>query len=219
MADNGGLCSKGPVTIASGADVYGSAQGSSVNQLPGSGTTISGSSISTPIPDSFPPIDFSDVGSDNNENIERGPTWAPPFYNSDTRDLVINNGRNITLTTGVYHFRNLLLAGGSQLNIDGEVEIYIEQEMRFDNGTVANLSQTPDQFKLNVGAGPVNIQGGNQLHAVIYAPEADVKVENGSGFFGGIIGKTLSFAGGGGLHYDESLGDDLKQNATPKLVY
>ena len=219
VGENGGLCSKGTVTLSSGADVYGNVQGSSINQSPGSGTTISGSSSSTPISDNFDAIDFSEVGADNNENIERGPTWAPPFYDPDTQDLVINNGRSLTLTSGVYYFRNITLAGGSTLNIDGDVTVYIEQVMTFDNGTVANLSQNPDQFHLNVGEGPVNIQGGQKLHAVIYAPEADVSLANGSGFYGGIIGKTLSFAGGGGLHYDESLSSDQESSAAPKLVY
>ena len=219
LAENGGLCSKGPVYLASGADVYGNVQGSSVTQAEGSGTSISGSSISSPIPADYPSIDFSEVGPNNNDNIERGPTWAPPFYDPNTRDLVINNGRNLTLTAGTYQFRNLFLAGGSQLIIDGEVVVYIEQEMKFDNGTVANLSQTPDQFKLFVGAGPVNVQGGQKLHAAIYAPQADISIANGSGFFGGLIGKTLSFAGGGGLHYDESLGEDEATNVPPRLVY
>ena len=220
-AENGGLCSKGPVTLASGADVFGNAQGSSVNQLEGSGTSISGSQISTPIPDEFDSIDFDSVGANDNDriNTESPPPYGAEFYNPNTRELVIDQGKNLTLTSGTYHFSNLYLRGGSQLRIDGQVEIFIEQEMRFDNGTVANLSQTPDQFKINVGAGPVNIQGGNQLHAAIYAPDADVRVENGSGFFGGIIGKTLTFAGGGGLHYDESLGDDQQQNVPPRLVY
>ena len=91
--------------------------------------------------------------------------------------------------------------------------------MKFNNGTVANLSQVASKFKLNVGQGPVNIQGGHNLHAVIYAPDATVDVANGSGFYGSIIGKTLSFAGGGGLHYDESLSDGQQEKGDPTLVY
>ena len=220
-AENGGLCSKGPVTLASGADVFGDAQGSSVTQLAGGGTSISGSSTPTPIPQQFPPIDFSMIGPDDNARInqESPPPYGAEFYNPNTRELIIDQGKNLTLTSGTYHFSNLFLRGGSQFIIDGEVTIFVDGQLTFDNGTVANLSQAPNQLTLNVGAGPVNIQGGQQLHAVIYAPEADVNIANGSGFFGGIIGRTLSFAGGGGLHYDESLNNDQQQDVPPQLVF
>ena len=205
--------------MSSGADVFGNAQGDPVVLTPGSGTSIAGSVLNAPHTTEYDPIDFSSIGPNDNNSIERGPTWAPPFYDSSTRDLVVNNGRHITLTSGVYHFRNMNLAGGSRLNIDGDVEIFIEGEMRFDNGTVANLGQKPNMFRLNVGQGPVNIQGGHHLHAVIYAPAAEVNIANGSGFFGSVVGRTLKIAGGGGLHYDETLGEDVEQTGAPKLVY
>ena len=74
-------------------------------------------------------------------------------------------------------------------------------------------------MKIFVGEGPVNIQGGHQLHADIYAPEADVNIANGSGFFGNIIGKTLRGAGGAGWHLDESLLDSAAANGPPGLVF
>ena len=104
------------------------------------------------------------------------------------------------------------------MNVSGPVRIFIEREMRFDNGTVANLTEIPANLEINVGAGPVNIQGGHQLHAAIYAPDADVSIANGSGFFGAIIGQTLSVAGGGGLHFDQSLATDEAAGAAPALV-
>ena len=124
----------------------------------------------------------------------------------------------MTLQEGTYHFRDLLLAGGSTLNVNGEVKIYIEREMRFDNGTVANQTQVPSNLELQIGAGPVNIQGGHQLHAVIYAPDASVTLANGGGFFGSIIGRTLSFAGGAGAHYDQALADSAPPTGPPRLV-
>ena len=203
----GDVCSGGPVFLASGAGITGNASGSPVTIAQGSGAFITGSQSSGP-PLEFEPVDFSEALPNNNDTIERGPEWAPPFYDSSTNDLVVNNGRSLTLQAGTYYFRDLLLAGGSSLNITGPVEIYIEREMRFDNGTVANQTEIPKNLRLFVGEGPVNIQGGHQLHAVIYAPEATVDIANGSGFFGSIVGRTLSAAGGAGLHYDESLAEE-----------
>lgn len=217
--DNGDICSGGPVHLSSGADVFGDAQGAPVTVAPGSGATISGTRTNIPSVVDFPPVDFTEVLSNNNSNIARGPVWAPPFFDPDSRNLVVNNGRSLTLSEGVYHFNDLLLAGGSRLNITGPVQIYIEGEMRFDNGTVANQTQLPANMQIFVGEGPVNIQGGHQLHASIYAPEADVNMANGSGFFGSVIGKTFSTAGGAGLHYDESLSTETAAGASPALVW
>lgn len=216
--EDGDVCSNGPVSLASGADVFGDAQGSPVTIAGGSGATISGTRTDSPAGLNFEPVDFSEANINDNDAIERGPTWAPPFYNESTGDLIVDNGRNITLQAGTYIFRDLLLAGGSQLNVSGPVRIFIEREMRFDNGTVANLTEIPANLEINVGAGPVNIQGGHQLHAAIYAPDADVSIANGSGFFGAIIGQTLSVAGGGGLHFDQSLATDEAAGAAPALV-
>ena len=215
----GDVCSNGPISLASGADVFGDAQGAPVTISSGSGASISGTQSNSPAGLAFDPIDFAEANVNDNDTIERGPVWAPPFYNSSTGDLVVNNGRHITLQAGTYRFRDLLLAGGSQLRTNGEVLIYIEREMRFDNGTVANLTQKPSNLQLFVGSGPVNIQGGHQLHASIYAPTADVSIANGSGFFGAIIGQTLSVAGGGGLHFDQSLASEEAAGSEPSLVY
>ncbi len=217
--ENGGVRSRGNIHLSSAVNIYGDAEGADVEIQPGSNAKVSGAIIETPMGTVFEDIDFSEAFINDNYTIERGPTWAPPFYNSSTGDLVVNNGRHITLQAGTYHFRNLHLAGGSKLNINGEVKIYVDSELRFDNGTVANLSHQPRNLELNVGDGPVNIQGGHQLHAVIYAPKSDVTIANGSGFFGSIVGKTLTFAGGGGLHFDESLVEQLPSNNRPKLVY
>ena len=216
--ENGDVCSDGPVTLASGADVYGNAAGSEVIVSAGSGATISGSSTNQPSAGTHASIDFSSASASNdNDTIERGPTWAPPFYNSSSGDMVVNNGRGVTLESGTYYFRNFNLAGGSRLYIAGEVKIYVDNALTFDNGTVANYSQIPSNLQLYVGAGPVNVQGGNQLFASIYAPGADVKIANGSGFFGSIIGKSLDVQGAN-IHFDEALRTSASAGGKPALV-
>ena len=81
--------------------------------------------------------------------------------------------------------------GGGKLSIDGDVTIFIEKEMKYDNGTSANPSAAPRELQIKVGQGPVNIQGGHDLHAVVYAPEAEVIIENNARFHGSIISKKL----------------------------
>lgn len=203
---SGDVCSNGPVTLASGAQINGNAQGSSVEIAAGSGADISGSRSITVDPLVFEDVDFSEAAVNDNSTIERGPTYAPPFLTPDG-DLIVDNGRDITLQSGTYLFRNLTVAGGSQLHIVPPVSIYVEGEATLDNGTEANNGGNPGDFVLNVGAGPVMVQGGHNLHGIIYAPQADVTVANDGGFFGTIVGKSLTVAGGAQLHYDRAQSD------------
>jgi len=136
-------------------------------------------------------------------------------------DLVINNGRNVTLESGVYSVRDLKVAGGSRLSINGEVTIYVERELRLDNGTFSNTDGShnlPSDFQLLVGSGPVTLAGGQQLHGVIYAPEAAVTINNNAEFFGSIVGKSLTLAGNAKLHLDEALLDDEDSSGPSRLV-
>ena len=78
--------------------------------------------------------------------------------------------------------------------------------------------QPQASLQINVGKGPVKIAGGHDLNAVLYAPEADVTVDNDAGFFGSIFGKTLTAGGRARLHYDESLATGDTSSSPPRLV-
>ena len=44
------------------------------------------------------------------------------------------------------------------------------------------------------------------MHAVVYAPTADISLTGGnSDFFGMLVGASLTLSGGGGLHADTAL--------------
>ena len=141
-------------------------------------------------------VDFSQTENNNdNETIpERGQydyrRNQSPRYVDSQGDFVLDGGQEITLSSGTYHFRNMTVNGGGRLLINGDVTIYIEKKMTYDNGTSANPGADPISLKLFVGDGPVKIQGGHDLHAVLYAPQADVTVDNNAGFFGSIIGRN-----------------------------
>ena len=216
---NGDVCSEGPITLASGAEIHGDAAGSSVTISQGSGAQIFGSQGPRNSSGTYDPVDFDEANINDNETIPDPPkhSWPPQFL-SDDGDLIVSNGRNIVLESGVYRVRDLKVAGGSRFEIRGNVKIYVERELRLDNGTKANPSSIPNDLQLLVGAGPVNIQGGNELHGVIYAPQASVTIGNNGNFFGSIIGKTLTVTGGAKLHFDESLADEESSGSAPILV-
>ncbi|MDA8563438.1 pilus assembly protein [Mariniblastus sp.] len=218
---DGDVCSNGPVSLASGAGVGGDAQGSSISGAGSNGATISGNQTTSPAGIVAPPVNFDDATPNNNNTIDSNSPrpYGDPYYRDGTNDLIVDQGRTMTLFQGTYYFRDMLLRGGGKLIIDGEVRIFIERELRFDNGTDANKAKLPINLQLFVGAGPVNLQGGHDLYATIYAPTANVTVANNGKIYGSIVGKTLTVQGGSQLHFDQSLADEQASGAEPALVY
>ena len=220
--ENGDVCSNGPVLLDySSVQVRGDAEGSSIEIRQGSNGSISGQQSTASGTREENPVDFSQTAS-NNDNDTIPP--RPPYdyrgtsYVTNDGDFILDGGQRLTLSSGVYHFRDMTVQGGGRLTIDGDVTIYIERRMRYDNGTSANPGAAPSELKINVGQGPVNLQGGHDLHAVLYAPQADVIIENNARFYGSIIGQTLTVGGGAQLHYDESLATGDTNTAPPSLV-
>ena len=222
---NGDVCSDGPVLLDySGVVVNGDVQGSEVTIAQGSNNSFTGSQSTSSGARAYDEIDFSPTENNNdNDTIpERGQydyrKNQSPRHVDGQGDFVLDGGQHLTLSPGTYHFRNMTVNGGARLSIDDDVTIYIEKKMTYDNGTSANPGAAPSSLKLFVGQGPVDIKGGHDLHAVIYAPEADVTVDNDAGVFGSIFGKTLTAGGRARLHYDESLASDDTSTSPPALV-
>lgn len=216
---NGDTCSNGPIDVRQGGVVNGDASGSSVTLAPHGAGKVTGSIGTSASSRDYEPVNFDQGNINDNETIPDPPKYSwPPYFLSNDNDLVLANGRNMTLEAGTYRFRDFKIAGGSTLTLNGPVKIFVERELRFDNGTTANPTHLPVDFELLVGAGPVNIQGGNELHGTIYAPEADVTIGNNGKFFGSIVSKSLTMTGGAQLHFDESLADESTEGTPPKLV-
>ena len=219
--ENGNVCSSGLVSLASGANVFGNAAGSNVHISPGSNAHVHGTISGPPsfdlAPNPAPPLN-------DNGTIALGPEWNPNFHvnidpNTNIGDLIVDQGRDLTLEAGTYHFRDMLIRGGSELFINGDVEIFIDGELRFDNGSITNDGQLPRDFVLNVDQGPVNLQGGNRLNGVIYAPNADIEIANDAEISGSVTGRTLELQGGAHLRYDESLNANAQPTGPPTLVF
>jgi hypothetical protein len=58
-----------------------------------------------------------------------------------------------------------------------------------------------------VGNFAVDVGGNAKQYAHIYAPDSTVRVHGTPGYYGTIIGKTLSFIGTSDLYYDDTIRD------------
>src|SRR5690606_13992543 len=58
-----------------------------------------------------------------------------------------------------------------------------------------------------LGAQLLHIAGNGDLRAVVYAPNAEVKINGNGNVMGSVVGNTITLTGNAAFHYDESLSD------------
>lgn len=102
------------------------------------------------------------------------------------------------------------LSGNSSIITSGDVTIYQNgRKLLISGGSIVNANKAPDSLVIYGTAGlqAVSLSGNSDLHALVYAPTASVKLSGGQSIFGSIIGNTVDISGGSSVHYDESLGN------------
>ena len=135
-------------------------------------------------------------------------------------DVTISGGANLTLAGGTpstFNINSLSITGNSHIGItSGSVVINVAGKNSsggwmsnpFDtSGTsFSNSSMDPSQLQiLYAGTEQIRITGGSDQAMVVYAPNAPVQLSGNSGYYGSIIGSTITNTGGAGIHYDRHL--------------
>jgi Tfp pilus assembly protein PilX len=150
-------------------------------------------------------------------------------------NLSLSSGAKITIGGGTYNINDVSLAGGSTFTTSsGEVTMTIVKgfslagnstieigttthlnvvdtpsagsQIDFSGGTVSNTSYSSMRFQIQYGGtGTVKLSGGSANAAVVYAPNAAVQFVGGSGFYGEVVGKTITDQGGTTIYYDRHL--------------
>jgi Flp pilus assembly protein TadG len=204
----GTVCSNGKISLSGGSTVVNG------DAHPGPGSTVSasgGSSVTgstTPLTSALnEPAVNSGSASSSNDNSSI-PTSALGKTCLDTsRNFTLSGGDSVTLSPGTYYFNKFTLSGGSSVTITGKTIIYCAGDVNISGGSLLNTTALPVNLQLYGMGSKVVLSGSSQWCGVVYAPGCDVTRSGGSSdFFGMCVGKTLTLSGGGGLHYDTSLG-------------
>jgi len=130
-------------------------------------------------------------------------------------NIQFSGGTTVYVNTGTYNFNSLTLTGNSVLRVgSGPVIINIagaalsgnNPALDLSGGSIVNPTGIPSNLQFYYGGSRgVNLSGGSQAYATVYAPSAPVNMSGGTDFFGGIIGGSISDSGGTALHYDSNL--------------
>lgn len=168
---------------------------------------------------------------------------VPPWLKNSTSGGTITSDKTIT-TSGKYDEINI--GNSNKIQIEGHVELYVTGNVTLGNSceievsnltpssltlyfggdfeaqvssTLNNLNQTPSNMKLYGldTCTSVRFHNRTEFYGVIYAPTADIIMDNSADIYGSFIGKSIDFKNSVNVHYDASLRDVIKPDSLTTL--
>ena len=186
---------------------------------PGSGSVVTGDGgvtmdhvISDPLGAIGGPlaVKFAEAAfTNNNAN-------AIPAITSDKINL--GAGQTMTLPTGNYYLSGIELNNSATLTIDasaGPVNIYLTGGANFKNGCSVNIIGQPPDFSLySNSSATLLLYNSSSFKGLIYAPYADIQIDNSGNFYGVVWGDEVELKNSGDCFIDMTLinrlvGDDI----------
>lgn len=174
-----------------GDAVSGGAVTISGSNLPGGRVIENGTRIERP--DTGDAVDAAMLDNDNDQIpcIQQGNQCRSPLSGDS---LSLNSHQQITLETGTYYFDSISINGQAQLNIDGDVVIYLDGPATFNGGSATN----PDEDSLTLisaATDEIKLNGSSEASMHIVAPEATVRFAGTQGFRGTALANILRVNG------------------------
>ena len=214
---NASICSDGPITVEGNATVNGdSMSGDGYDTTIIGNAAISGAIGERRRPLDLPPVDDGDASNNNNNGnmppIFRGNSWQSPV--DADGNFALDGRRHIDLPPGTYYLNSFTLTGQSSIGISGDTTIYLTGNLDTSGGSIINYSQDANNLTILMTGGTALLTANVEFYGVLYAPNTAVTIDGDADVYGAVVGRTLSLAGSGDGHYDESL--DLSDLDVPR---
>ncbi|MDB6114112.1 MAG: hypothetical protein JWQ83_1358 [Lacunisphaera sp.] len=206
----------GYVATAGGAPEVGD-QGSIRGADTPVGVQIDPARVSTDFTADLPPVT---APTDGTLIAAVGATLGTPGVATKWRcNSIILSGRNALIIQG-YVTIVLTASTGSALDVTGNASIivppgssltvYAEADVKIAGNGLGNANTSPISCQIwgtnTTAAGQaIQVAGNGALKAVIYAPNADAKINGNGEVMGAVVARTITFTGNANFHYDESL--------------
>lgn len=142
------------------------------------------------------PTDDVKAAKNDNDNakipcVKKGKKCSSPVSNGA---LVLSSTQSVTLPAGDYYFTSISISGQAQLDIDGEVTIYLAGGATLNGGSSTNPSS--DSLTIvSSGTSDIKLNGNADSQMAIYAPFAKVRFSGTQGFHGTALGRELHISG------------------------
>jgi Flp pilus assembly protein TadG len=214
---NGNMASNGPITATGTVDIRGDAR-PGVRQGPPQitgGSIITGWQAPLEVPldtatkyavKIMPGADINTTGISPQTSLVPPKGKKPPSPFSTFEPKVATS-----VAAGVYRLGGIDMSkSGVNVTISGVVKMYVDGDIAIHGGNVkyANSSSRLELYVTKAGTS-VDLTGNATVAFGIWAPLTDIKVAGNTEFYGYMLGKSLTFHGTSGLHYDESMGAAL----------
>lgn len=136
-------------------------------------------------------------------------------------NVVLNGNQTLTILGDVTLI--LTASTGTALDVTGNAAIivptgssltvYVEADLKIAGNGLGNGNTRPGTVKIwgtstSAAGQAIHLAGNGALKAVVYAPNADVKINGNGEIMGSLVGRTITFTGNASFHYDESLANE-----------
>lgn len=118
----------------------------------------------------------------------------------------------VHLNAGTYIVNSLDVAGSAQIVVDSGPVIFqlagqdVTTVLKIEGDGISNPTFIPSNLRFVYGGtGEVQVAGGTDTAAVLYAPNATGGFAGGSDWYGAIIMRQITATGGASIHYDTNL--------------
>lgn len=205
----GDIGTNGTMTLSGGATIGGDATVSEGGTLAISGgSTVSGDTTTSGPSQTIAPIPEMEFDSAQfYNNASTGITGNNFNYISFTDNLTIRKNGNVTLTSGVYFFDNITIEKGAQLILapDAEVVIYLTNSFTASQDSKINSLGIPSKLQIYSKGATFTVSQSTEMYASVYAPNADIEINQNDMLYGSFIGKSVIMSQGACIHFDRSL--------------
>ncbi len=173
------------------------------NPLPPTGATAFGKGTGCP------------AGVNQCASSPNGATITPAGNVVTMGNVDIGSHAELHLNAGTYAINSFSMNANSKIIIDsGPVIFHIagqgitegETVVKITGNGISNTTYDPALLQFRYGGpGDIDIAGGAETSALVYAPNATGKFTGQSDFYGAVVLKRLTAAGGASIHYDRNL--------------
>jgi Flp pilus assembly protein TadG len=226
----GDVCTNGHITLNGGAAINGKAARWIKSKSPNLNGPITGGVTTFPDYLEFPDVKLGDVATNNsNGSIDKsdsgkkvltggrfslGNTKNPGASGDDGyMSLASGNADSITLAPGSYYFSEMAIGSGSTVIVTGPTYIYVTGQIDLSYGQINNVGKRPIDLQIYPCSTvdsqyAIHLPTYGELHAVIYAPHADIFANLGVPytleFYGKMVGQLIRIWSTS-LHVDNSV--------------
>lgn len=206
LNEDGNVGSNGHIDVCGSANIYGDAGTSSPGDMDVTGSAqVHGDTTTAAPPVELEPIPQADIDYAYNNSDAPGGFTGDYSYNPGTRDFSVSPNKTLTMADGTYYFRDVDLKGEIIIPPGDVVEIYVTGRITVNAQAVINQSGAPSQMLFFSTGDDITVNGGAEIRAAMYAPDAEFKLTGGGDFYGSFIANSIQDAGGSSFHYDRAL--------------